>query len=195
MIKKVKVKILFDQQHILSVVARQPAKMSGQNGKTRLEIHSGKGSKCAICLKVFSSSANLNTHVVLKHAEVEESNYKCSDCKKGFIRLCDLNNHKQGHKGSLRRLNKPFKCKICSRPFVSIKKLQDHQEIHTEKPFVCQSCVFRTYSNGLLQIHAKIHRQELSFSCSLCDKRFRHKISHVVHERIHKGEKTYGLQV
>ena len=127
----------------------------------------------------------------LKHLEVGESDYKCSFCEKGFIRLCDLNNHKQGHKGSLRKLNMSFKCKICSRQFVSINKLQDHQERHKEKPFVCQSCEFRTHSNSLLQSHAKIHTQEFSFTCNRCDKTFRHKNSLVLHERVHTGGKPY----
>ena len=147
--------------------------------------------KCAICVTVISSRANLTTHMVLKHAEGEKSNYNCSSCDKGFIRLCDLNNHKQGHKGSLRNLNKQFKCKICSRSFVSIKNFERHQEIHKEKPFVCQSCGFRTYSNGSLKSHAKIHMQDFSYACSICDKKFRHRNSQVVHIRGHTGDKPY----
>ena len=110
-----------------------------------------KEAKCEICLKVISSSANLKTHMILKHAEGDEGNYKCLSCNKGFIRLCDLNNHKQGHNGSQRKLNQHFKCK-CSRKFVSIEKLLRHQKIHEEKPFACQSCGFRTSTNSLLDM-------------------------------------------
>ena len=104
---------------------------SSQTNKTEFQMLSAEELKCAICVTVISSRANLTTHMVLKHAEGEKSNYNCSSCDKGFIRLCDLNNHKQGHKGSLGKLNKQFKCKICSRSFVSIKNFERHQEIHT----------------------------------------------------------------
>ena len=149
-----------------------------------------KEAKCEICLKVISSSANLKTHMILKHAEGDEGNYKCLSCNKGFIRLCDLNNHKQGHNGSQRKLNQHFKCK-CSRKFVSIEKLLRHQKIHEEKPFACQSCGFRTSTNSLLDNHVKIHNEELSVECSFCDKKFRHKNSKVQHERVHTGEKPF----
>ena len=151
-----------------------------------------KEQTCPICFKVYSSSSNLNTHMLGRHSEQDKGNYICSSCDKGFIRLCDLNNHKKSHrKGSLLRIEMPFKCKFCHVRFKLLERLEVHQDRHTDKYFVCKSCDFRAHDNGKLKSHAKIHSQEFLFACSYCDKKFRHRNSRVIHERSHTGEKPY----
>ena len=52
----------------------------------------------------------------------------------------------------------------------------------------CKVCGYRFKKRSYLEEHMTFHTGERPYKCSFCDKKFRVKFSHTVHERGHKGE-------
>ena len=147
-----------------------------------------RGSKCPMCDKTFSNQGNMKTHVVLMHSEPEAKMLSCSLCNSKFVRICDLNNHKRGH----RKIRKLYKCENCSRSFASLMKMAKHQTEHDLKPFKCTLCKYETHNKSVLKVHGFFHnQQESKFSCNFCDKTFQRKMYLVLHTRSHTGEKPH----
>ena len=62
--------------------------------------------------------------------------FMCETCNKGFVTLCDLDQHRQKHIGE-----KPHECEVCSKSFATSSKLKRHFKIHTgQKDHQCDIC-------------------------------------------------------
>merc|ERR1712240_763066 len=63
------------------------------------------------------------------------------------------------------------------------------------KPYNCSVCDKRfPHKIGLL-IHGKAHRKDYPFKCLICDKRFAEKYHLVSHMKIHRDEKPYYCKI
>ncbi|XP_061663703.1 zinc finger protein OZF-like [Syngnathoides biaculeatus] len=118
--------------------------------------------------------------------------WKCSQCRKAFASLRNLERHMKLHTGE----KKPLACSVCGQSFTWKEDLEIHTTTHTGgKPFFCLVCGQRFTRKGNLKIHTRIHTGERPFSCSDCGKRFSEKGTLKVHTRTHTGEKPFFCSV
>src|SRR5688572_9568216 len=67
---------------------------------------------CPRCLKTFSSSKSLRTHMKSHGRKKKKTHYSCSECNKEFKSSANLKVHQRVHTGE-----KPFKCRQCEKTF------------------------------------------------------------------------------
>ncbi|CAK7318186.1 Zinc finger and SCAN domain-containing protein 26 [Vulpes lagopus] len=136
-----------------------------------------------------------------------KTEYKCSECGKGFIQHSDLIKHEGTHiQGKLyesevcqtssptghqqiRSREKGHQCHECGKAFQRSSHLVRHQKIHLgEKPYQCKECG-RVFSQnaGLLE-HLRIHTGEKPYLCIHCGKNFRRSSHLNRHQRVHSQE-------
>ncbi|XP_029448410.1 gastrula zinc finger protein XlCGF57.1-like isoform X2 [Rhinatrema bivittatum] len=81
-----------------------------------------------------------------------------------------------------------FSCTECGKNFLCKAGLRRHQKIHSmgKKPFT-RAKRDKNFNQKINLIEQKIHTNE-TFSCTVCGKSFRHKISLRRHKKMHKEE-------
>ncbi|XP_075205296.1 uncharacterized protein LOC142311093 isoform X1 [Anomaloglossus baeobatrachus] len=119
---------------------------------------------------------------------MDEKQFICSECGKGFSLYSYLNKHQRSHSGE-----KPFSCGECGKCFTYKPSLISHQRVHTgEKPFSCMECGKLFSSKFNLKMHEKIHSGDKPVVCPACGKCFSNNPALVKHLRIHTGEKPFS---
>lgn len=107
-----------------------------------LEIHmrihtGGKAYFCMACLKRFSCSSYLKSHITTTHSGKKP--FECHVCEKRFSRASYLRQHVRIH-----ALGKPYLCHLCQKLFSRSSSKKIHMMIHfgdtREKPYLCQLC-------------------------------------------------------
>lgn len=77
---------------------------------------------CRFCSKVFSSPANLESHL---RTHTGERPYGCTICGKKFSQFWNMKIHKNIHTGE-----RPYQCSLCSERFSDPSNLKKHQKRH-----------------------------------------------------------------
>ena len=177
-----------------------------------LEVHKIKPS-CEICGNVFKTRMNLNKHKEL-HSEEEspekpsqeknlqnktiepvELSKTCINCQIKFITYKELD----AHNWEVHQIEIP--CDICKQLFKSRKELWSHsrkehkKEKKNEKSFPCEVCGKKFFNMSHLKVHHMVHTDERPFLCNNCGQGFRSAFQLKQHERIHTGEKPYACEL
>lgn len=168
-----------------------------------MATHNGvKKHHCEHCPAAFSCSANLKLHL---KGHMDERDYTCHVCGKGFLRPDALKKHLLCYHGNI----KAFHCKICNKMFKG--HLPQHMRTHqNEKPHGCAQCGSSFSQRSQLVVHQRIHSGERPYRCQViynlailyrififnfflkvCWQAFAHSGVLKLHIRKHTGEKPF----
>jgi hypothetical protein len=144
--------------------------------KGRVEKH-----YCQLCDKAYLSKYKLKDHILVKH---EGQTVSCPECGKRFSSRSSMEMHKkQQHEGQY-----SIFCKVCGKGFNHTGHYYGHMNKHTNtKPFWCQQCGKRFYGSSYLHNHKQVCRgnNDLNYSCSVCDRKFKCELYLKKHMKIH----------
>lgn len=140
---------------------------------------------CSVCGKSFLEGAMMERHL----GTHKEPTYKCSRCSRTFRSAAGLTRHERAHKR-----HKQF-CQACGTFYQTAIALEVHictSHRDKEDQHCCSLCQ-KEYSNAdcLRQHMTHKHGSEMggepSFSCDICDRRFRWKSSLKMHVKLHEA--------
>ncbi|VVC41825.1 Hypothetical protein CINCED_3A000801 [Cinara cedri] len=112
---------------------------------------------CDFCDSQFKNIYDLGYHLLKVH------NYKCSLCEKKFVRIGDIERHKNAehrHYFEKQNLNKKFCCKECNSWFSTDESLQSHikyAHILMPKRFTCYLCTITHANNDEFFKHMELY--------------------------------------
>ena len=134
---------------------------------------------CPKCLKNFSSLSALRYHLI-QHKD----KFLCELCAR-FISFHKNMQHSRQH--SL--VGDKFKCKSCNKILLSEASLINHSKIHEGYKYFCSKCPRKFFQKSNLLVHIEKMHCALPlypFSCAVCSKSFRNKLSLAHHEVRHR---------
>ncbi|CAL8239051.1 unnamed protein product [Gadus morhua 'NCC'] len=164
---------------------------------------------CSVCSNTYPNQLAMRNHLRTHFAYKKHS---CPSCGRGFRGRKMLLSHvcgrrrKEGLKGRRPLKTPTSKCKDCKQSFPSAQQLAAHAcdqpdddgegpggaaPLKQERPFTCSVCN-RSYRHaGSLLNHKNTHKTG-HFSCSVCSKPFTNPMALRNHTRIHTQTKKYA---
>ena len=146
---------------------------------------------CEVCSKVFLYERKQAYQMHIKYHK-KQKDEECTICGKLFIEKYQMKQHEKSH-----ALPKPMLCDKCGKSFPNTTGLRKHKaNVHVEsrEKIQCSICA-KLYSNmENLQYHIRSAHDSSchdSFSCSICNKTFKHKRLLKVHEQTHRETRDF----
>lgn len=147
---------------------------------------SGPNPHCSICKRVMGHWTSVRRHMQLVHER--KINFTCEICGFGTYSQENLDLHKiKSHLDD----PKPFVCDLCTtrNRFSSRSSILHHMRIHhlNEGKYICNMCSKKFLCKYSLESHiVTVHEGIRPYSCSHCDKTFKHAADVKVHRyKIH----------
>lgn len=148
-------------------------------------VHEGiqKRNKCRICSEMFTSHKKKLDHMVEVHG-AEPLVFNCMACEKSFGSRDRLTKHTR--KDHL--MERKHECEFCEKKFFSTKDLRNHILKHTGlREFQCDVCLKSYGRKHTLREHMRIHEDDRRFKCERCEQAFIQKCSWKNHMRSKHG--------
>nr|XP_042910625.1 zinc finger protein 761-like [Parasteatoda tepidariorum] len=166
--------------------------------------------RCLHCGYLATHLCRLKQHMKV---HTQERPYACSLCPGTFNHKTSLISHMYSHTGKM-----PYRCEICLKEFAFKYSYKRHMLIHASKKQ--NKFSKNSYDNGLVRVYAyacyetceisetaqtyKVYYSpnecadfsslDRRFSCHLCPKTFRQKVSLIAHMCTHTGRKPFQCQ-
>lgn len=151
--------------------------------------HGERRYTCFVCEKIYKDAFQLAIHNYTAHPEDYDS-YQCVSCDFKTAFRGNLKDHLLQHEASCK-----LKCEICGKGFETESSYEEHKSMHgSTASFSCDVCgeTF-PYTQHLIthkkEVHPEIFGDKLNQNeCHVCNKKFAHKKSLILHIRGHTGE-------
>ncbi|XP_058021622.1 zinc finger protein 300-like [Ahaetulla prasina] len=143
-------------------------------------------SKCSECGKSFAYRSLLLIH---RKLHTGNGSHLCFLCGNSFPGMWSFAKHLRSHPGL-----RPYKCGECGERFAKGSDLGAHQRLHQGKRL--QECrkwwkrLCFSQKSELLQ-YLQIYTGDKLYKCGQCEKAFAQKSQLWLHEKVHKGIKSY----
>lgn len=154
--------------------------------KSDLKIHERqhdtfKEFSCSICGHQFTHRKRLKEH---EKIHLSQKQHQCQICLKSFAQLAGLNQHLKVHS-----IQPQFECEVCNQQFKHSSTYYSHRKEHlgVKKENICSECGKRCPSRFSLYHHRRTHLN-LTYACSLCQKKFKWKESLRLHIAKHSNK-------
>lgn len=108
------------------------------------------------------------------HRHSGEKPYSCTQCNYRAAQLGHLNEHKQIHSDTKRKVyaRKEQQCPHCDYKAKQKSHMTAHIRMHTrDRPFECDQCDYTAVQRSHLRTHMLTHTGEKRFKCELCEYR------------------------
>lgn len=183
-----------ENKHFVCDLCGKTFKLNSTLRSHQREIHSAvKKFACSDCSYATNNKTNFESHIKIKHMDVNVHGIKCDLCIARYFREEDLMRHK------IKEHNAPrFKCNFCERSYTSKQYLHIHEAIH--KPnfrpeYQCVTCGKMFPNVGHLSSHVRSRHLGLSYECKECGKSVSSRSSLRDHMSIHTGIKPHVCDV
>ena len=174
---------------------------------------------CPHCSRAFTSKIHHRLHVrTHNYTTNTDGSYSCNFCGRSFRRQKLVYWHQRGRKGRTTVCAKcgiklasrcqvrahmkahkegtgQSKCETCGESFDGLTKVEikRHMRSHGSGNALCPVCG-KSLKRSSLKNHLLTHSDATPYTCSVCNKTFRHKVSLEYHEKLH-GEKTIQCEI
>lgn len=151
---------------------------------------------CVFCPLTFKTKHHMKRHVLNVHPPLE-SKVACPECSKEFKNAQYLNKHMQIHT----TLEKKVPCDLCDKLFHSKLRLHKHKKVvhpSDDKKVRCETCGREFAHLQYLRrhfdaVHLNVDKNEWSYQCQLCSKKFKLDKYLKLHLLRHERQKTRKL--
>ncbi|XP_077863004.1 zinc finger protein 423-like [Saccoglossus kowalevskii] len=147
------VKILLENHQILEHSNQMQNSFNSQNKMQKDSPISGTLFMCPMCMKTFTSSIDLQSHLGAHLLEMEQHKLLiakrttsiCSVCKEMIVSETDFLSHAQRHNNEKSSTSSTIDCVVCLQSLTSMAALQLHARYHTQahdsiKMYQCYNC-------------------------------------------------------
>lgn len=134
---------------------------------------------CTECGSIYRHATTLHAHCRRKHG-LGRQRYTCNICSKQFMNKTDFQSHVNKHMHI-----RPFECQSCNKAYYCKRNLTRHTLVCKKQvqPHLCTVCQKKCTSARLLMQHLVSHEVTRSFTCSKCQRQFKHRQSLTRHQR------------
>ncbi|CAH0731000.1 unnamed protein product, partial [Brenthis ino] len=146
--------------------------------KYHMKVHSQReAAVCAPCGKTFVSDFGYQRHLRFSGQHGDALRIRCPICLKGFTTNMDRRDHvNYTHRGIT-----IHKCSICDKVMSSERLLKRHlrfahlgeKKVVHRRTYLCPVCGHVCRDSTALREHESLHTGIKTFTCELCDKKFR----------------------